>query len=119
MFLNSRSSLIQLARIFSDLLVILKWILVFCSQTASRRRKRVEAFLHSDNPDVDSDSWLSTTNLVRDYEKEERRFVPIFSLLIFPKFSHQLSMRRGVGIVGGGTFSVLLVCILDGVWPQL
>lgn len=48
---------------------------------------------------------------LRDCEREEgKNCTNLISSLISPKFSHQLSVRRGDGIGGGGTYSVLLMC---------
>lgn len=49
-------------------------------------------------------------------EKRGKKLYQSFLFSIFPKSSHQFSVSgRGVGIIGGGTYSVLLVCTLDSV----
>lgn len=97
-------SLVQRARLFSDLRVVLRWTLIFCSQTASRRRKRGEAFLHSGNPVADSDSWQSTTNLVWGIVREKReKLLPILSLLLFSlnsRINYQWEGELGLLVVG-------------------
>lgn len=120
MLLNSKSSQEQLSRLFSDLLAVLRWTEVFCSETAYSRRSRCEPFLHTGAPGIDK--WLmgvpSQFSLGSLVEREKRKEIPSFmSLLVFfpPKSSHPFSMDRRGGGIGRRTYYAPLVYTWDDV----